>query len=309
MEVSRELYLEHGWEMPKGMIERELRNPLNFTREQYQQAKRLGSDPRLVRAAFQEAWRSSDNAESLRAALAERGFYLARGDKRVVAIDHQGEIYALAKWSGVRARDVKERVPEANSLPSVTERRAEIAGLMKDRLREFEAEIKKAHARQRPSIEFRRTQMVQRHREEREALTELQQRRQQQETAARAARLPRGVVGLWARLTGKFSRIRAQNELETWKCYLRDRDERDRLIAGQLDERRHLQLSIRKQRDERARELFEIRREIAAYLMIQRGEVPKIDRTPDKPNGPAHPVNRKTNDRDRSRGHGPDFER
>ena len=30
MEVSKELYLQHGWDMPKGMIDREARNPLNF---------------------------------------------------------------------------------------------------------------------------------------------------------------------------------------------------------------------------------------------------------------------------------------
>jgi hypothetical protein len=42
---------------------------------------------------FAEAWRASDNAESLKAALAEKGFYLARGDRRgVVALDHEGEV-------------------------------------------------------------------------------------------------------------------------------------------------------------------------------------------------------------------------
>jgi type IV secretory pathway TraG/TraD family ATPase VirD4 len=44
MEVSRELYLEHGWDMPRGMIDHALRNPLSFSREEYQQAKRLCLD-------------------------------------------------------------------------------------------------------------------------------------------------------------------------------------------------------------------------------------------------------------------------
>ncbi|MEO0699909.1 MAG: relaxase/mobilization nuclease domain-containing protein, partial [Pseudomonadota bacterium] len=48
MEVSKELYLEHGWDMPKGLISREMRNPLNFNRAEWQQAKRQHQDPRLI---------------------------------------------------------------------------------------------------------------------------------------------------------------------------------------------------------------------------------------------------------------------
>lgn len=33
-DVSRKLYLEHGWEMPRGLQDRSLRDPLNFTREE-----------------------------------------------------------------------------------------------------------------------------------------------------------------------------------------------------------------------------------------------------------------------------------
>lgn len=36
MEVSRDLYLEHGWKMPRGMIDAAARNPTNFTLAQWQ---------------------------------------------------------------------------------------------------------------------------------------------------------------------------------------------------------------------------------------------------------------------------------
>lgn len=62
MEVSRELYLEHVWDMPKGFIDREFRNPLNFMRAEWQQAKRVKQDPRLVKAMFRECWQRSDGA-------------------------------------------------------------------------------------------------------------------------------------------------------------------------------------------------------------------------------------------------------
>lgn len=41
MEISKELYLKHNWKLPQGHIDKQLRNPLNFTQEQWQQAKRL----------------------------------------------------------------------------------------------------------------------------------------------------------------------------------------------------------------------------------------------------------------------------
>jgi hypothetical protein len=306
MEVSRELYLEHGWDMPRGMIDHALRNPLSFSREEYQQAKRLGVDPRLVKAMFAEAWRSSDNAESLKAALAEKGFYLARGDRRgVVALDHEGEVYALARWCGVKSKEVKDRLPHAKDLPSVQERRAEIAGFMRGRLRDFEAEIKATHAKQRPAVEFRRTQMVERQRAERKDLAEKHRRRWDQETAARAARLPKGMRGIWSRLTGKYAKIRAQNESEAWGCLLRDRQERDDMISRQLHERRHLQLSIRKQREESAQALLEIRQDIALYLRMERGDVPKIERNAERPDNTRDRIRRRERDR---RNDGPRFE-
>ena len=39
-ELSKSLFLEHGWKLPRGMIDRARRNPLNFTREEWHQAKR-----------------------------------------------------------------------------------------------------------------------------------------------------------------------------------------------------------------------------------------------------------------------------
>ena len=45
-DISRELFLEHGWDMPRGLQDRSLRDPLNFTQEEWQQARRAGLDPR-----------------------------------------------------------------------------------------------------------------------------------------------------------------------------------------------------------------------------------------------------------------------
>lgn len=53
-DVSKELYLEHGWKMPAGFVDSKNRNPLNFSRDEWQQARRTGHDPRALKRMFQE---------------------------------------------------------------------------------------------------------------------------------------------------------------------------------------------------------------------------------------------------------------
>ena len=79
MDVSRDIYLENGWDMPKGMLDRSMRNPLNYSLAEWQQAKRTKQDPKLIKAAIQDCWKRSDNAETLSAALEEKGFFLSQG--------------------------------------------------------------------------------------------------------------------------------------------------------------------------------------------------------------------------------------
>lgn len=55
-DVSRQLFLEHGWDMPRGLQDRALRDPLNFSREEWQQAKRVGLDPKEIKTVFQQCW-------------------------------------------------------------------------------------------------------------------------------------------------------------------------------------------------------------------------------------------------------------
>lgn len=62
-DVSRQLYIEHGWKMPNGLIDPALRNPLNFDRHEWFQAKRTGQDPRDIKALFQQCWAASDSGK------------------------------------------------------------------------------------------------------------------------------------------------------------------------------------------------------------------------------------------------------
>lgn len=54
-EVSRELYIEHGWEMPEGLMDKRNRDPRNFTLAEWQQAKRISHNAKDLKTAMQEA--------------------------------------------------------------------------------------------------------------------------------------------------------------------------------------------------------------------------------------------------------------
>lgn len=41
-DVSRELFIEHNRDVPRGLIDRDQKDPLNYTFEEHQRAKRLG---------------------------------------------------------------------------------------------------------------------------------------------------------------------------------------------------------------------------------------------------------------------------
>jgi hypothetical protein len=72
-EIARELYLEHGWTMPRGLSNSQERDPRNFTLAEWQQAKRTGQNPQVVKTAFQDAWAISDSKSAFINALEERG--------------------------------------------------------------------------------------------------------------------------------------------------------------------------------------------------------------------------------------------
>lgn len=160
---------------------------------------------------------------------------------------------------------------DADKLPSAQQRREEIAKRMSAQLHKYALEINKAYHQKHPSIEFKRAQTVERHRAERKALDEMQRLRWDKETAARAARLHKGIGGLWSRLTGKYSKIRTQNELETWRCYCRDQAERDAMVSRQLDERQQLQRAIKQMRDQRSKDIADLHLELSAFLSMERG--------------------------------------
>lgn len=243
--VSRELFLEHGWTMPRGLEDRRLRNPENFTREEWQQSRRVGLDPRELKAMFRNCWEASDNRAAFEQALKERGFWLAQGDRRgFVAVDYRGEVYSLSRYAGVKSKELRSRLGKPDELDTVSHVKAKIAEWMTAKVTRFIKDAERDAKHRNAVIDFQKAELVGRHRDERAALKDLQDKRWQAETKARAERLPKGMSGIWHRLTGRYGKIREQNEREAFEGLLRDRAEKDALIVRQLDERQALQAEI-----------------------------------------------------------------
>ncbi|MFA8385065.1 MAG: relaxase/mobilization nuclease domain-containing protein [Pelagibaca sp.] len=268
-DVSRELFLEHGWNMPRGLEDQRLRDPLSFTRSEWQQARRVGVDPKELKAVFKKAWQASDNRAAFEQALKERGFVLAQGDRRAfVAVDYRGEVYGIGRKAGVRAKDVAAKLGDPSELPSVDTVKAEIAARMTGKIKEFIEQAERDAKRRSAYIDFRKAEVVGRHQEERRQMTEVHEKRWQAETLARAARLPKGMSGIWHRLTGRYSKIKAQNETEVMESLRRDRSEKDSMIFHQLEERQRLQQEIRTQREAAQEELMQLRQDVAEYMTL-----------------------------------------
>lgn len=74
-----------------------------------------------IKQMFKECWAIRDSKAAFASALKNRGYTLAKGDRRgLVALDHRCEIFVVAKWSGVQAKDVKAKLGDTENLPTVS---------------------------------------------------------------------------------------------------------------------------------------------------------------------------------------------
>ena len=263
-DMSHALYLEHGWTMPRGLMNSAARDPRNFTLAEWQQAKRMGRDARALKEMVQECWAASDTSAAFAQALADRGMILARGDRRGhVAVTHEGEVLSIARYADKKAKEVREKLGPTDKLPGIEDAKAQMARDMTQAFKRLTHEACDRKAAELGALDQKRREMTRRHRVERARMEESQEQRRIAETRARSLRLPHGVKGFWDRLTGRYARLRRQNEAEAYSAFQRDREERDALIFGHLDERQDLQRNIQAVRNVHARTFREIRRDRA----------------------------------------------
>lgn len=290
--LSRELYLEQGWRMPDGLARAGARDPANFSLAEWQQAKRAGEDPQTLKLAFKEAWAISDSKTSLVQALKERGLILAQGDRRgFVAVDRQGEVYALARWTGLKTKEVKARLGDPKELPAVEQAQAQNAKEMTPALQRLHKELDAKRAKAQETFEQQRTALVKRQKAERHALERMHQARQVKEAQARQARFRSGFAGLWDRVRGEHARIKDRNAFEAYESLLRDQGEKDALIVRHLDQRGQLKAQQTKEAERFERIERDLNRD-GERLRAPERSAPSESRSPPK-------VERGVDDRDR----------
>jgi len=278
-ELSRGLYLEHGWKMPDGIRDSAKRDPTNFTLAEHQQAKRQGADPRWLKQSMQECWAMSDDRKALGRALEERGFFLAKGDKRgFVVLDHQGEVYSLPKMLGLKTKGVRQRLGDGDDLPSVDATQQTIGARMTPAIRRHIEESRTRFLKRSATLGHVKMEMTHRHRDERAKLDERQRQDWDEQNRARAARLPKGLRGLWHRLTGDYQKARAENEAEAERSRQKQAQERQALTDKQRDQRAALQSQFKELRSGQAEQLRDLRREVGRFLKLSRG----IGSTPER---------------------------
>ncbi len=267
--LSRELYLDHGWDMPDGLRRDGGKSPLNFTLAEWQQAKRLKLDPREIKQSFQDAWKQSDNLKAFKHALEDKGYFLAKGDRRgFVALNIDGEVFSVPRMLGIKTKEVKAKLGDHEHLPSVDETKRTIAGKVTEQIRTYIDQVDQKHEQDFEPLKQKRTEMVKLHRAERAKLKVGQKQRWQEESKERSAKLNKGLRGLWQTLSGAASKIKKQNEQEAWQSLKRDQEQRDDLVKAQMRDRRMLQIDIDKLRRRHIQNRTILAREISQTMRM-----------------------------------------
>ncbi len=242
MSLSRDLFFEHQWKMPAGLRDRSLKSPTNVTLAEWQAAKRRGKNAIDQKKLIQQCWMVSDGRSGFEAALQDHGYILAKGDRRGhVVVCHDGEVLAVARAIGKRAKAVRERLGEADGLPSVDDAMAQHRNKLRRQFVRMAGEARNDLAVERAALENERKRLITAHRSERTMLDDGQARRWYAEAEGRANRLKIGISGLWQRLTGQRRKLLDQNVRETHSALCRDRKQRQQLIDAQLLERQAIE--------------------------------------------------------------------
>ena len=264
--LSRDLFLEHEWTLPDGLRTHGGRSPLNFTLAEWQQAKRCGRDPREIKDALRDAWARSDSLPALAHALEDRGYFLAQGDRRgFVVVDTDGEVFALARGAGVKTKEVRDKLGEPDSLPTVEAVKRDLAHRTTKQLGEFIGGLRTRQAHELVKARAPVAAMTAAHRDERKRLSAQQAERWARETRERASRFRSGLAGVWDTVSGKRRAIRLENEQEAMIALARDRAQRDALAVAQMQQRGPLQSQLDQTRQRHAQERRLLARNVAEH--------------------------------------------
>ncbi|WP_299283265.1 AAA family ATPase [uncultured Tateyamaria sp.] len=240
MGVSKELFLEHGFDLPKGFDDPALASQDRVSLAEWQAAKRRGRNAIDQRQLIKQCWEVSDGKAAFQAALAEHGFALARGDRRGhVIVTAHGQIIAVARAVGVKTKEVRAKLGDADALPGVETARSNLAQDATARFAQAAREIRSGLSEQRRALDKKRQAQIKAHRSAREALKRTHVKARA-DAVAQIMPTRGGLAGLWDQITKSGQRRKDLRALKT-RLDTEQAAEWHDLRRTQLNERRVLE--------------------------------------------------------------------
>jgi hypothetical protein len=134
------------------------------TKNEQQQAQRLGVDKDAIRNSIRDCWERSDCGRSFDDALANEGMILAQGTRRdYVVMDHAGGLHALGKRIlDVSAGEVRARLVDLDrdQMPTIEQAREFMLDLPRDRAERLTRELADVQAQIKAEQEYARRDPV-----------------------------------------------------------------------------------------------------------------------------------------------------
>lgn len=244
--LSIELFNDHGWELPKGYINKNERSQTNLDLTEWQIAKRQQQDPKAFKQHVQTLWQQSKDAISFKQALAKNNLVLAKGDKKNVAVlvDIHGDIRSLARTLAVKSKDVKAKLGEFDSLLTIDRAKQSFSQQHKDEYERRHKALIHRHKAQLMPLKQQVYALTDKHKVERQTLTNTHQKRQRTECEKRLSLYATGLKGIWNWVSLQTYKLKQKHEAEYQASIERDEQELEVLLQRQLRQRETLQQPI-----------------------------------------------------------------
>lgn len=271
--ISRELYLEHGWAMPKGLQNKAERDPFQLKNSEWQKLKRQGVDPKELKSIIQAAWKLSDNAESFKHALQDSGLFLAKGDKRgFVVVDHTEKVYSLSRHGALKAKELKTRLGEPDDLPSIALTNMRIRSIYTKEMLAKVNSLKNQHKAQLSPYEEKKAEMVKIQRAERREQQDRHRLKRKATMKAVRGRFRKGVMGFFDVVSGRNQRIRLIGRKALDNVKATHTESRHKMIFRHNQERAGLQKEVLEVKDRHVEERKKLAKGIQEIRAEQKAE-------------------------------------
>jgi len=260
-EVSRALFLQHGWELPHG-LRRDTRGSVNNTSRADQEiAKRSGLTIENHEQLIGKAWAQSDSAKSFAVSLETQGYILAEGKRGFIAVDiYTSDAHSIPRRLKMKKAEIESKLGKPDGLPGVDAARATA-----EKRRRAIQDLLAADNKKPPKNSQAKEQvnaLKQQQRQERQKLIARQKAEKDAQEQSFVRKLFGRIKSAWVASTANLARIRDKwSEQEKNPAPLKQeivlareaqektfRNERDRLRQQHLSKRRALQGALLRER-------------------------------------------------------------